>query len=457
MFRRGRRNCCLALALLATAGVAQTASFDCNKATTEIEHAICRDPGLSQLDGQLGTVYRARLAQDPGLRSAQIAWIRERNQQCGPDVACITLMVQGRITQLEGSTVANEQTAANARPPSPQSAPVQSARSHSPPAPVVEIPQIEPLDLDRIERVQPPPPPPPKDPIEELVGSYFDASGGNFHCGQGWRSYRDNSDLAGIYDLDAAELAEPKFRSHRLSDSESAAFQAWQTCHLYATQQRWARLIPAISYTACSRAAASVNQGGGDEAQNGLVDVLDDLKSSCSSYAEQAEAGAQFMASVRRLADRVNLVATETANRTLAQYGEQKRQIAEAATRDAALAKQQRVQRETAEAERAAAAAKRAEESRNRNAEIAAAQSIEDQRVAAANKKECDAVLKDEDTINRIALQILDRTYEGGTCAQSMQVCHQLTTAFVAACSFSPASEVARCLVRQVHGCGGGS
>ena len=93
MLRRGPRNCCLALALLATAGVAQAASFDCNKASTKIEYAICRDPALSQLDGELGTVYRARLAQDSSLRRAQIAWIRDRSQRCGPDVARMTRML----------------------------------------------------------------------------------------------------------------------------------------------------------------------------------------------------------------------------------------------------------------------------------------------------------------------------------------------------------------------------
>ena len=68
----------------------------------------------------------------------------------------------------------------------------------------------------------------------------------------------------------------------------------------------------------------------------------------------------------------------------------------------------------------------------------------------------CRAVLKDEDTINRIALQILDGTYDGGICAKSMHVCQRLTEAFSAACSFSPASDVARCLVKQMHECGSG-
>jgi len=62
--------------------------------------------------------------------------------------------------------------------------------------------------------------------------------------------------------------------------------------------------------------------------------------------------------------------------------------------------------------------------------------------------------LKDEDTVNRIALQILDRTYDGGTCAKSMRICHRLTEAYVVDCSIRPASKVARCLVQQMHECG---
>lgn len=408
MFRRGPRNSCLALAQLATVGVANAASFDCNKASTEIECAICRDPALSQLDGEVESDYRARLAQNPGLRRAQIAWIRDRGKRCSPDVACMTRMVRERIGELEGRKVAGESTATYARP-SAQPTRLQPALDPSPPPPVVEIPQIEPLDLDRIERIAPPPPP-PKDPVEELVGSYFDARKGQFCCGQCAPSYRHNSDLAGIYQLDAADLKEPRFSSHRLSDSESATFSAWQSCHLYATQQRWTRLIPAISYSACSRAAASVYEVESDDrAQNGLADVLDDLKSSCASYAESDEAGAQFTASVRHLANRVNLFATAPTNRSLAQCGDQRRKLADAAIRDAALTEQKRVRQESAQADRPATATKPAEESRRRSVEIAAEQAVEDLRVADAKKKECDPVLKEEDTINRIALQTLDR------------------------------------------------
>jgi len=50
----------LALALLLSVGVGsvgKAASFDCNKATTETEIAICSDPELSALDDRLSGVY----------------------------------------------------------------------------------------------------------------------------------------------------------------------------------------------------------------------------------------------------------------------------------------------------------------------------------------------------------------------------------------------------------------
>ena len=50
----------LTLALLLSVGfgsVGQAASFDCNKATTETEIAICNDPELSALDELMGMIW----------------------------------------------------------------------------------------------------------------------------------------------------------------------------------------------------------------------------------------------------------------------------------------------------------------------------------------------------------------------------------------------------------------
>ena len=37
----------------------QAASFDCAKASTEIEHAICNNPELSRLDEEMAAAYRS--------------------------------------------------------------------------------------------------------------------------------------------------------------------------------------------------------------------------------------------------------------------------------------------------------------------------------------------------------------------------------------------------------------
>ena len=60
----------LVLALLLSAGVgsvAKAASFDCNKATTETEIAICGDPELSALDELMGFTYRQYLTYESWL------------------------------------------------------------------------------------------------------------------------------------------------------------------------------------------------------------------------------------------------------------------------------------------------------------------------------------------------------------------------------------------------------
>lgn len=132
MFQRGPRYCYLALAfLLAAVSVAEAPSFECGKASTDIENAICRDPALSQLDGELGAAFRSRLEQDPCLHKEQIPWVRERNKRCGPDVAGPT---REQKVALEGSLVAaTAELALRAcssagSPPSHKSLPAHSGR-----------------------------------------------------------------------------------------------------------------------------------------------------------------------------------------------------------------------------------------------------------------------------------------------------------------------------------------
>ena len=71
-------------ALLASAAAAQ--SFDCAKATTTVEQAVCKDPKLAALDVTLAQAYHRAQAADPGQRDALLAnqrqWIAARDHRC---------------------------------------------------------------------------------------------------------------------------------------------------------------------------------------------------------------------------------------------------------------------------------------------------------------------------------------------------------------------------------------
>jgi uncharacterized protein len=79
------------------AGPARAASFDCAKAATPTEWAICRNPTLSALDGRLGAVYDQRVALDPGLRQIQRGWLAARNAGCGADPVCLGNMIRAEL------------------------------------------------------------------------------------------------------------------------------------------------------------------------------------------------------------------------------------------------------------------------------------------------------------------------------------------------------------------------
>ena len=84
------------------------ASFNCGKATTPDEIAICRTPSLSDLDMQMATLYGMRM-QIPMLMGAkgaaqdeQRAFLQSR-AACGSSVACITSAYQQRIAALNAT------------------------------------------------------------------------------------------------------------------------------------------------------------------------------------------------------------------------------------------------------------------------------------------------------------------------------------------------------------------
>ena len=76
------------LALAIPCGQAGAASFDCAKAGTALEKAICANPKLSALDDELAGAYRAALSRlgEPGaaiLRTGQRRWLKELGQRRG--------------------------------------------------------------------------------------------------------------------------------------------------------------------------------------------------------------------------------------------------------------------------------------------------------------------------------------------------------------------------------------
>ncbi len=78
------------------------ASFDCYRASAEIEKAICDDANLSKLDDELANVYK-RAAQDKSIRNTllaqQRAWLKVvRNRQV--DTYDLEEIYQDRIKQL---------------------------------------------------------------------------------------------------------------------------------------------------------------------------------------------------------------------------------------------------------------------------------------------------------------------------------------------------------------------
>lgn len=97
----------LAMLTLATPALA----FDCAKATTAVEKAICADPQLKQLDARLSEAYAAvkassMPAEQRMLARSQKRWIAEREFCSGDDSgmnACIAQKTKDRLSLLLGA------------------------------------------------------------------------------------------------------------------------------------------------------------------------------------------------------------------------------------------------------------------------------------------------------------------------------------------------------------------
>ncbi len=96
-------------ALLTLAPIAaHAAGFDCAKAASPTEKAICADAGLSKLDGQLAAAWKAALAKGgdtAALKAAQLKWLRQRDL-CGGDAECVGDRYRERLASLNGTPLA---------------------------------------------------------------------------------------------------------------------------------------------------------------------------------------------------------------------------------------------------------------------------------------------------------------------------------------------------------------
>jgi uncharacterized protein len=87
--------------------VHEKASFDCRKAATAVERAICADRDLAEADRQLSSAYKTRVARAGDGRerlvAAQRAWLARRDGDCGPLAqpgACLLRAYGRRLLEL---------------------------------------------------------------------------------------------------------------------------------------------------------------------------------------------------------------------------------------------------------------------------------------------------------------------------------------------------------------------
>lgn len=91
--------------MLGIASNAPAASFDCKKASTDVEHAICDDPKLNVLDEQISDHYRHLLSESaaskvPDIRAAQRTWLAGRDG-CKSAAEGLKVCLQARLASRE--------------------------------------------------------------------------------------------------------------------------------------------------------------------------------------------------------------------------------------------------------------------------------------------------------------------------------------------------------------------
>lgn len=104
----------LALLGLFAGSAAQAASFDCNKARTPMEKAICSDMKLSALDDELNAAYKAALERSgskEAIRRWQRDWLKSYAVTRCKDAACWQVQFSERIAALKNVAGSQEPAA----------------------------------------------------------------------------------------------------------------------------------------------------------------------------------------------------------------------------------------------------------------------------------------------------------------------------------------------------------
>ena len=96
----------LALVAMAMATQAEAASFDCNRARTPDEKAVCKNPDLSELDFEMAALWYSYnrfpfLMGASGVRRDEAQQFLANRRQCGASVACLRRVYQARIKALK--------------------------------------------------------------------------------------------------------------------------------------------------------------------------------------------------------------------------------------------------------------------------------------------------------------------------------------------------------------------
>ena len=100
------------LTALPVACSAQVASFDCEKAASPVEAAICREPSLGAKDIRMAAFYQVLKTAAPAWsgmayrefrdaeRQRQADWIAKERDPCGDSIACLQQAYDRRIEEL---------------------------------------------------------------------------------------------------------------------------------------------------------------------------------------------------------------------------------------------------------------------------------------------------------------------------------------------------------------------